>query len=72
MGRTIMPFIFVLEEERERWKEFHLSLPKEDQEAFGRLFDQAKFHTPAAVYMSHPWPHENMLAEILPRLKNKP
>ncbi len=54
MGRTVMSFIFVVEEERERWREFRRSLPKEDREAFDRLFDQAKFHTPAVGYMSHP------------------
>ncbi len=45
---------------------------KEDREAFDHLFDQAKFHTPAAVYMSHPWPHENMLAEIQVKLRRTP
>ncbi len=49
---------------------FRRALLKEDQKAFDRLFDRAKFHTPAAVYMSHPWPHEKMLAEIQTKLKN--
>ena len=82
MGRTLMPFSHVLETERGRWKEFRKVLSKEDQEAFGRLFDRAKFHTSAAVYMSHPCPletillsicleHEKMLAEILRKLKEK-
>ncbi len=76
MGRTVMPFSFVLEEERGRWGAFRRALPKEDQKAFDCLFDQAKFHTPDAVYTSHPWPmetillsicleHEEMLGEIL-------
>jgi hypothetical protein len=42
-----MPFSFVLEEERGRWKEFRKGLSKEDQEAFDRLFDRAKMHTSA-------------------------
>ncbi len=82
MGRTVMPFSFVLEEERARWGAFRRALPKEDQKAFDRLFDRAKFHTPAAVYMSHPWPmetillsicleHEKMLAEIQGKLTEK-
>jgi hypothetical protein len=82
MGRTVMPFSFVLEEERGRWREFRKGLSKEDQEAFDRLFDRAKMHTSAGVYMSHPWPletillsicleHEKILGEILGKLKEK-
>ena len=64
MGRTVMPFGFVLEKERGRWKEFRKGLSKEDWEAFDRLFDRAKVHTSAAVYMSHPWPLETILLSI--------
>ncbi len=82
MGRTVMPFSFVLEKERSDWKGFRKSLSKEDQEAFDRLFDRAKFHTYAAVYKAHSWPmetillsvileHEKMLGEILGKLKEK-
>ena len=82
MGRTVMPFSFVLEAEHGRWKEFRKGLSKEDQQAFDRLFDRAKMHTSAGVYMSHPWPletillsicleHKKMLGEILGKLKGK-
>jgi hypothetical protein len=82
MGRTVMPFSHVLEKERGRWKELRKGLSKEDQEAFDRLFDRAKFHTSAAVYMAHPWPmetiflsiileHEKMLGDILGKLKER-
>ena len=82
MGRTVMPFSHVLEKEHGRWKEFRKGLGKEDQEAFDRLFDRAKFHTAAAVYMAHPWPletillsicleHEKMICDILSRLKGE-
>jgi len=82
MGRTVMPFSFVLDAERGNWKDFRKHLSKEDQEAFDRLFDRAKIHTSAAVYMSHPWPletillsicleHEKMLGEILSKLKER-
>ena len=82
MGRTVLPFSFVLEKERGRWKEFRKGLSKEDQEAFDCLFDRAKFHTSAAVYTSHPWPletillsicleHEKMIGEIMGRLKER-
>jgi hypothetical protein len=72
----------VLESERERWKGFRRTLNKGDQEAFDRLFDRAKFHTSAGVYMSRPNPmetillsicleHGKMIEEILGKLKEK-
>ena len=80
MGRTVMPFSYVLEQERGRWKEFRKGLSKEDQEAFDRLFDRAKFHTAAGVYKAHPYPletillsiileHEKMIGEILGKVR---
>ena len=82
MGRTVMPFSHVMESERERLKPFRRTLSKEDQEAFDRLFDRAKFHTSAGVYMACPWPmetillsiyleHGKMIEEILGLLKEK-
>jgi hypothetical protein len=82
MGRTVMPYSHVMESERERWKPFRRSLSKEDQEAFDRLFDRAKFHTSAGVYMACSWPMETILLsicleqgkvieQILKRLKEK-
>jgi hypothetical protein len=82
MGRTVMPYSHVMESERERLKPFRRALSKEDQEAFDRLFDRAKMHTSAGVYMSHPWPmetillsicleHDRMIEEILGLLKEK-
>ena len=80
MGRTVMPFSHVLEEEKGRWQGFRKTLTKEDQEAFDRLFDRAKFHTAAGVYKAHPYPletilisiileHEKMIGEILGKVK---
>jgi len=57
-------------------------LSKEDQEAFDRLFDRAKFHTKAGVYMARSWPmetillsicleHGKMIEETLSKLKGK-
>ena len=80
MGRTVMPYSFVLEKERGGWKTFRKHLSKEDRVAFDRLFDWAKFHTHAGVYKAHPHPmetiflsvileHEKMLGEILGKLK---
>jgi hypothetical protein len=82
MGRTVLPFSQVLEQEYEEWKKFRRALRKEDQEAFDRLFDRAKLHVQAAAYTSHPWPlesillsicleHEKLLMEILEKLKER-
>jgi hypothetical protein len=64
MGRTIMPYSHVMESERERLKPFRQALSKEDQEAFARLFDRAKIHTSAGVYMANPWAMETILLSI--------
>ncbi len=82
MGRTVMPFSHVLEEEKGRWKEFRKRLIREDQEAFDLLFARAKFHTAAGVYKAHPYPletiflsiileHEKLIQEIADTLKDK-
>jgi hypothetical protein len=82
MGRTVMPFSHVLEKEHGRWKEFRKALNKEDQEAFDRLFDRARFHTAASVYMAHPYPlesillsiwleHEKMIGDIMKKLRER-
>lgn len=65
MGRTLLPFSHVLESERERWKPFRRGLSKEDQQVFDRLFDRAKFHTHAGVYMARSWPMETILLSII-------
>ena len=82
MGRTVMAFSQAMEAEKERFRSFRRALSKEDQEAFDRLFDRAKMHTSAGVYMSSPWPmetilmsicleHGKMIEEILGLLKEK-
>ena len=82
MGRTVMPYSQVMESERERLRPFRRALGKEDQQAFDRLFDRAKMHTSAGVYMASPWPmdtillsicleHGKMIEEILGKLKEK-
>jgi len=43
---------------------FWRGLSKEYQEEFDNLFDRAKMHTSAGVYMSHPWPMETILLSI--------
>ena len=64
MGRTVLPYSHVLDSERKRWKPFRKGLSKEDQQVFDRLFDRAKFHTHAGVYMARSWPMETILLSI--------
>ncbi len=82
MGRTVLPYSHVMESEKEWWRPFRRALSKEDQEAFDRLFDRAKMHTSAGVYMSSPCPmdtiilsicleHGKIIEEILGLLKEK-
>ncbi len=65
MGRTVMPYCWVMESERRRLLPFRMALSKEDQQAFDRLFDRAKMHTSAGVYMANPWPMETILLSIV-------
>ena len=65
MGRTVLPYSHVWEEERSRWVKFRRALRKEDQAHFDRLFDLARLHLQAGVYASNPWPLESMLLSML-------
>ena len=82
MGRTALPYSHVMETERERLKPFRRALGKDDPQALDRLFDRAKLHTSAGVYMARSWPmetillsiileHGKMIEEILGKLKEK-
>jgi hypothetical protein len=65
MGQTVMPYSQVMESERERLKPFRRALSKEDQQAFDHLFDRAKMHTSAGVYMANPWPRDTILLSLI-------
>ena len=65
MGRTVRPYSQVMESEWKSFGGFRRALSKEDQAAFDRLFDRAKMHTSAGVYMSNPWPMETIFVSIL-------
>jgi hypothetical protein len=65
MGRTVLPYSHVWEEERSRWLKFRRALRREDQAQFDRLFDLARLHLQAGVYASNPWPLETMLLSML-------
>ncbi len=65
MGRTVLPYSHVWEEERQRWLKFRRALRREDQAQFDRLFELARLHLQAGVYASNPWPLESMLLSML-------
>jgi hypothetical protein len=65
MGRTRPPCSQLLEQERRAWAPFRRALRKVDQAAFDRLFDSAKLHVQAGVYLSRPWPFEVIAMAIL-------
>ncbi len=65
MGRTVLPYSHVWEEERSRWLKFRRALRREDQSHFDRLFELARLHLQAGVYASNPWPLESMLLSML-------
>ena len=65
MGRTVLPYSHVWEEERSRWQKFRRALRREDQVQFDRLFESARLHLQAGVYASNPWPLESILLSML-------
>ena len=65
MGRTVLPFSRVLEQEVQEWKKFRRGLRKEDQQFLDRLFEEARLHVQAGVYAARPWPLETILISIL-------
>ncbi len=65
MGRTVVPFSQVLENEFASWSKFRRTLRREDQEAFDGLFAAAKYHSAAMVYASRLTPLEAILMGIL-------
>ena len=65
MGRTVLPFSRVLEQEVQEWKKFRRGLRKEDQQFLDHLFEEARLHVQAGVYASRPWPFETIVISIL-------
>jgi 3-methyladenine DNA glycosylase/8-oxoguanine DNA glycosylase len=65
MGKTLLPFSSLIEQERSRWTPFKKALPKADQALFDRLWDCAKLHIQAGIMVAHPWPFETMVMAIV-------
>lgn len=52
MGRTILPFSQIIQEEYEGWAKYRRALRREDREAFDSLFAKAKLHVAEGGYAS--------------------
>ncbi len=65
MGRTVLPFSQLLEQEIQEWRKFRRGLRKEDQQVLDRLFEKTRLHVQAGVYASRPWPFETILISML-------
>jgi len=65
MGRTVLPFSRVIEEEYENWRKFRRALPREYQRSFDALFNAARFHVAECSYSSRATPLEAILMSIL-------
>ena len=65
MGRTVLPFSRVLEQEVQEWRKFRRGLRKGDQQFLDRLFEEARLHVQAGAYASRPLPFETILVSIL-------
>jgi hypothetical protein len=65
MGRTVIPYTQMVDQERSRWQKFRRALRQEDQGHFDQLFELARLHTQAGVYASQPWPMEAILMSML-------
>lgn len=65
MGRTLLPFSQVLEQQRAQFSKFRRALRAEDQQALDSLFEQARLHIQAAVYYANPDPAEAFFLSVL-------
>ena len=65
MGRTVLPFSQVLEQEVQEWKKFRRALRKEDQQVFDQLFEKTRLYVDDGGCGSRPWPFETILISML-------
>lgn len=65
MGRTILPYSIVMEEELRRLKKFRRALRKEDQVYLDRLFAEARKQIQAGIYSAFSEPLIPIFLSIL-------
>lgn len=65
MGKTIIPFSQLIDQEYATWLPFRRALRKEDQEHFDALFRAAKYQIASCVYATRTHPFEAMMMAML-------
>ena len=65
MGRTVLPYSIVLEEELRKLKKFRRALRKEDRVYLDRLFSEARQQIQAGIYSAFSEPLLPILFSIL-------
>lgn len=65
MGRTLVTFTQLVQQEIDSWRRYRRALRREDQEAFDALFAAARHHAPAGAYLARETPFEVMLFSML-------
>ena len=67
MGKTVLPYSWVIDIQQKRFLEFRRALRREDQTHFDALFDHARYFMPAGVQQSHPEPFHPLVLSMLLR-----
>jgi hypothetical protein len=71
LGRTLVTYRMLLEEEIARWRDYRKALRKSDQEVFDELLKFARKHSSASGYHVTTNPFETMVISILLELKRE-
>lgn len=65
MGRTLVTFTQLLNQEIDSWRRYRRALRQEDQTVLDALFAAARRHTAAGAYLTREVPFEVMLISML-------
>lgn len=65
MGRTLLPWSRLVEEEEEGWAKFRRALRAEDRPLLDAVFRAARLHAPSAAYIARPLPFESVVMAAL-------
>jgi hypothetical protein len=65
MGRTLVTFTQLVQQEIDSWRCYRRALRREDQQALDALFAVARHHSSAGAYLARETPFEVMLLSML-------
>ena len=65
MGRTVLTFRKILEDERKKWTKFKNALGEEERRAFDRMMEDCERHVSASSQSKSPNPFREMVMSIL-------